>query len=75
MKKKYVLITGSDGLVGSESAIFFSNIGYSIIGIDNNSRAKFFGQDASVLKRRAYLKAKIKNYLHPARRSIWDFRL
>ncbi len=64
MKKKYVLITGSDGLVGSESAIFFSNIGYSIIGIDNNSRAKFFGQDASVLKRRAYLKAKIKNYIH-----------
>ena len=39
-KKKYVLITGSDGLIGSESVKFFSNKGYHILGIDNNSRMK-----------------------------------
>ena len=38
---KIALITGSCGLVGSESAIFFSKKGFKIIGIDNNAR-KFF---------------------------------
>ena len=35
------LITGSCGLVGSESALFFSEKGFEIVGIDNNSR-RFF---------------------------------
>ena len=64
MKKKYILITGSDGLVGSESALFFSKLGFSVIGIDNNSRAKYFGSDASVLKRREFLKRNIQDYVH-----------
>ena len=37
----YVLITGSNGLVGSESAIFFIKKGFKIIGIDNNLRQSF----------------------------------
>ena len=36
-----VLITGSCGLVGSESAEFFSKKGFEILGIDNNSRKLF----------------------------------
>ena len=32
------LITGSSGLVGSESARFFSSKGMEIVGIDNNFR-------------------------------------
>ena len=36
-----VLITGSCGLVGSESVLFFSKKGFDIIGVDNNAR-KFF---------------------------------
>ena len=43
------LITGSCGLVGSESVDFFSNKGFEIIGIDNNLRQHFFGKDASVI--------------------------
>ena len=39
------LITGSCGLVGSESALFFSKKGFDIIGIDNNARKFFFGKD------------------------------
>ena len=37
-----VLITGSCGLVGSESVKFFSLKGFEVIGIDNNLREKFF---------------------------------
>ena len=40
-----VLITGSCGLVGSESVKFFVSKGFDIIGIDNNLRLKFFGKD------------------------------
>ena len=43
MKRKLILITGSSGLVGSEAVNFFSEKKFSIIGIDNNYRKKFFG--------------------------------
>jgi len=45
--KRTILITGSAGLIGSESARFFAARGYRIIGIDNDMRAQFFGPDAS----------------------------
>ena len=40
--KKYILITGSDGLIGSECVEFFSQLGFSILGLDNNFRKKVF---------------------------------
>ena len=40
-----VLITGSCGLVGSESVKFFASKGFEVVGIDNNFRLKFFGKD------------------------------
>jgi len=42
-----VIITGSSGLVGSESVDFFCNKGFDVIGIDNNLRKTFFGKEAS----------------------------
>ena len=39
---KTVIVTGSCGLVGSESVSFFSKKGFQVIGIDNNSRKLFF---------------------------------
>ncbi|MDC6469770.1 NAD-dependent epimerase/dehydratase family protein [Candidatus Pelagibacter sp. Uisw_099_02] len=42
-----VLITGSSGLVGSESVNFFCKKGFDVIGIDNNLRSFFFGKDGS----------------------------
>ena len=44
-----VLITGSSGLVGSESVNFFCKKGFDVIGIDNNLRKFFFGHDGSTL--------------------------
>lgn len=43
-----VVITGSSGLIGSESARFFHEQGFDVVGIDNDMRAYFFGSDASV---------------------------
>jgi len=60
----YVLITGSNGLVGSESAIFFIKKGFKIIGIDNNLRQSFFGKEASTLWIRNKLLSEYKNYHH-----------
>lgn len=40
---KTVLITGSLGLVGSEAAEFFRNLGWQVHGFDNGMRGYFFG--------------------------------
>jgi CDP-paratose 2-epimerase len=50
-----VLVTGSAGLIGSESVRFFCNRGFSVVGIDNNMRSFFFGEDASSEWNRARL--------------------
>jgi len=36
-----ILITGSSGLVGSESVDFFCKKGFDVVGIDNNLRNFF----------------------------------
>ena len=59
----FVLITGSCGLVGSESVNFFHKKGFKIIGIDNNFRKKFFGRGASTIWIKKNL-IKKKNYFH-----------
>ena len=41
------IITGSGGLIGSESAAHFVRAGYDVIGIENDMRAWFFGAEAS----------------------------
>ena len=59
-----VIITGANGLVGSEAVSFFSKKKYTVIGIDNNLRKFFFGEDGST----SWIKRKIirenKNYIH-----------
>ncbi len=59
-----VLITGSCGLVGSESSTFFAKKGFEVLGIDNNLRKSFFGKDGDVSWVRDKLKQKIKSYKH-----------
>jgi CDP-paratose 2-epimerase len=59
MNKGKVLVTGSCGLVGSESVGFFINKGFLVAGIDNDLRAYFFGQEASTKWQKERL---IKNY-------------
>ena len=42
-----VIVSGSAGLIGSETVRFFANKGLDVIGIDNDMRADFFGSEAS----------------------------
>ena len=58
------LITGASGLVGSETAIFFLNKGFEVIGIDNNERKKLFGKDGDTSRIKNFLKKKYKGYKH-----------
>ena len=53
-----VVITGSAGLIGSEAVRFFGDLGFSIIGIDNDMRSHFFGESASTSWSRNLLKEK-----------------
>jgi CDP-paratose 2-epimerase len=41
------IVTGSGGLIGSESVRFFAEQGLDVIGVENDMRARFFGADAS----------------------------
>lgn len=58
-----VVITGSAGLIGSESANFFLQKGYEVVGIDNDMRSYFFGSAASTTKNVKRLEA-FNNYKH-----------
>jgi len=62
---KKALITGSAGLIGSEAVKFFAEKDYQVIGIDNNMRSYFFGEDGSVEWNRQKLEESLKDkYLH-----------
>jgi CDP-paratose 2-epimerase len=41
------VVTGSGGLIGSESVAHFVEAGFDVIGIENDMRAEFFGPEAS----------------------------
>lgn len=59
-----VLITGSCGLIGSEAVRFFAEKGYETVGIDNNMRRYFFGEDGSVAWVAKRLHEEIPGYRH-----------
>lgn len=62
--QKVVLITGSAGLIGSESVRFFCRKGFNVVGIDNDSRRYFFGPAASTSWNRRLLEKRFPNYSH-----------
>jgi CDP-paratose 2-epimerase len=41
------IITGSAGLIGSEAVRHFASLGLDVVGIDNDMRRQFFGEEAS----------------------------
>ncbi|HEY4916679.1 MAG TPA: NAD-dependent epimerase/dehydratase family protein [Solirubrobacteraceae bacterium] len=44
------IVTGSGGLIGSESVRHFVEAGYEVIGLENDMRATFFGAEASTAR-------------------------
>lgn len=59
---KVAIVTGSAGLIGSESVSFFSDKFDLIVGIDNNLRQYFFGEEASTVWNNNKLIEKFHNY-------------
>jgi CDP-paratose 2-epimerase len=58
------VITGSAGLIGSEAVNYFAAKGMAIVGIDNNMRQVFFGEEASTAWVRNRLERQVRNYTH-----------
>jgi CDP-paratose 2-epimerase len=58
------IISGSAGLVGSETVAYFAEKGMDIVGIDNGMRKEFFGEEASTAWVRDRLKREIRSYTH-----------
>lgn len=63
-QKITVLITGSSGLIGSEAAAYFDNLGWQVHGVDNNMRADFFGPDGDTTWNLKRLQAACPNFTH-----------
>jgi CDP-paratose 2-epimerase len=60
------LVTGSAGLVGSETCRRFAAEGFAIVGLDNDMRAEFFGPSASTQPTREKLAKELPGYRHQA---------
>ncbi|MGB8277962.1 MAG: NAD-dependent epimerase/dehydratase family protein [Methylovirgula sp.] len=58
------VVTGSAGLIGSESVRRWAAEGYDVFGIDNDMRAQFFGEEASTRWNRERLEKEVKRYRH-----------
>ena len=59
-----VLVTGCSGLIGSETCRFFHEKGFEVVGIDNNLRKYFFGEDGSTDWNTGELKRTLRNFTH-----------
>jgi CDP-paratose 2-epimerase len=61
---KKLLVTGSSGLIGSEIVRHFDQLGYKVIGVDNNMRADFFGPNGDTRWNQQHLIKTCKNFTH-----------
>ena len=59
-----LLVTGSAGLIGSEVVRRFHERGFDVVGIDNDMRRTFFGDEASTDWNRQALERDLANYTH-----------
>lgn len=59
------IVTGSAGLIGSEAALYFGELGLDVVGIDNDMRSVFFGESGSTAWNRSRLeRALARQYRH-----------
>lgn len=61
---KNLLVTGSNGLIGSEVVSFFCNKGWKVAGADNNMRADFFGPQGDTRWNQKRLQEKFHVFTH-----------
>ena len=58
------IVTGSAGLIGSETSKRFAAEGLEVVGVDNDMRSYFFGKEASTLSIQQKLEKEIPGYRH-----------
>jgi CDP-paratose 2-epimerase len=59
-----VLVTGSNGLIGSEAVRYYDQEGHEVIGLDNNMRAEFFGPAGDTSWNLRDLKKSTRHFVH-----------
>jgi CDP-paratose 2-epimerase len=59
-----VLVTGSNGLIGSEAVMFFDGAGADVVGVDNNMRAVFFGPDGDTRWNQRRIERATRHFAH-----------
>lgn len=59
-----ILVTGSGGLIGSEACRYFAGLGNNIVGIDNDYRKYYFGDEGSTVANLKKLSDKLKAQYH-----------
>jgi CDP-paratose 2-epimerase len=59
-----VLVTGSNGLIGSEAVAYFDALGADVLGVDNNMRATFFGSDGDTRWNQERLLRSARHFRH-----------
>jgi len=64
MTFRHILITGSNGLIGSEAVLFFDKMGWKVTGIDNNMRKYFLGEGGDTSWTLKRLKELTRNFSH-----------
>lgn len=61
---KTVLVTGSSGLVGSACVRHFHSLGWQVVGLDNNARKGFFGDEGDTMPALLRLKRDCPGFHH-----------
>jgi CDP-paratose 2-epimerase len=58
------VVTGSSGLIGSETVSFLHDKGLDVVGIDNDLRRYFFGEESSTAWNAERLTATLPRFIH-----------
>lgn len=61
---KKLIVTGSNGLIGSEVVTYFDSLGWQVYGVDNNMRADFFGEKGDTRWNQRRLEATCAHFRH-----------
>jgi len=61
-----LIVTGSSGLIGSESVTYFESRGWRVHGVDNNMRRDFFGPDGDTTWNLNRMRASTRHFVHHA---------
>jgi len=59
-----VLVTGSSGLIGSEAVVHYDTRNDTVIGVDSNARADYFGPEGDTTWNLRRLKACTRKFVH-----------